>query len=103
VINMVNLVVFYFFFWWLTQVIYKITSLDQCDCPIKTYVRRIKHKRLGDFLSDLVDCELCMESHLAFFMCLPFVCWMQDFRLIILGYSAAGFNNIIKRIISNDE
>ena len=97
---MSEIVVFYLLFWWFIQVFYKITSLDQEDCKIKTFVRQLKAKRTGNVLSDLVDCQLCMESHLGFIISLPIAFYYYDYKLLLLGYSAAGFNNIIKRIIN---
>jgi hypothetical protein len=95
-----EIVVFYLLFWWFIQVFYKVTYLDQEDCSIKNKVRRIVWKRTGDFLSALVDCELCMESHIGFLISIPIAIQYQDWRLLLLGYSAAGLNNIIKRIIN---
>jgi hypothetical protein len=45
-------------------------------------------------------CELCMESHIGFLISIPIAIQYQDWRLLLLGYSAAGLNNIIKRIIN---
>lgn len=97
-----ELVVFYLLFWWFIQLFYNVTSLDQEDCRIKTYVRNMKAKRTGDFLSELVDCQLCMESHIGFIISVPIVFYYNDWRLLALGYSAAGLNNIIKRLIENE-
>ena len=91
---------FYLLFWWFMQIFYKITSLDKEDCRIKTLVRGMKAKRTGDILSGLVDCQLCMESHLGFFLSIPIAFYYEDYMLLLLGYSAAGFNNIIKKIIN---
>lgn len=96
---MSELIFFYLLFWWLIQIFYKITELDQEDCKIKTYVRRIKQKQIGDFLSNLVDCQLCMESHIGFLISIFLVYNYCNYEYILLGYSAAGFNNIVKRII----
>lgn len=100
--ELIELIVFYLLFWWLIQIFYKVTSLDQEDCKIKNFVRRIKAKRTGDFLSALVDCQLCMESHIGFVISISIAYFYNDWRLIVLGYSAAGLNNIIKRVIGNE-
>lgn len=100
--NLSELIIFYLFFWWLIQVFYKITSLDQEDCKIKTFVRNIKAKRTGDFLSSLVDCQLCMESHIGFLISLFIFYNYCNYEYLLLGYSAAGLNNIIKRVIEHE-
>ena len=93
-----KIIVMYFLFWWLCQIVYKITDLDKQDNSIKNYVANIKSKLLGDFLYKLVGCQLCMESHLAFIIFLPFAIINQDVFLIGFGYSMAGFNSIIKSL-----
>jgi len=100
---MSELLGFYFLFWWAMQIFYKITSLDQEDCKIKNKVRRIKNKLTGDFLSELVDCQICMESHIGLIVSIPIAYLYFDYKLLLLGYSAAGLNNIIYRIINTNE
>lgn len=58
-----------------------------------------RSKRAIDFIYKLLECQLCMESHIGFLISIPIAYCYQDLIFMLLGYSAAGFNNIIKRLI----
>jgi len=98
---MTELLIFLLLFWWFTQIFYKLTLLDQEDCPIKHFICRMKQKRLGNFLDKLVNCELCVESHLGLTISLVISYYHQDYSYCLWGYAGAGFNNIIKRLEQN--
>lgn len=86
------------FFWWLCMVFYKVTNLDREDNCIYNKAAEIKNPLISNFLTRLLDCELCMETHIGALTCSAWAVLCQDFIPLLFIPIGAGFNNIIKNL-----
>ncbi len=87
---------FFLLFWWAMQIFYKLTGLRDGGSALLEKAAGIKNKYLGDFIYSLLQCELCMESHLGALLALPLAYYMEQPELFFFGYMSAGLSHIIK-------